>query len=1335
MLSHSPVKPNPFINSRIVPILTFSWVTDLLSSTKGSSFEQTDHPELTPYQDINVSSQNHRHYFSKFSSSLSIAFSIFPSKWIFVLTQLFYALLELLHVAIMFLFTRYVSSIPDGEFTDRYVIMRYLLLIMLMSFVKMVLDVISEFYFNYNTISVTNNFEIAIIRKILDIRIGFDSITAKGNLLNLIQTDCQAFSEYTSALAKIFYVMTSISMIFLIGFYIVSWTFGVYIFSIVVGVLISSFALNKKAKLQAKLYQLKDERMGLILSILSNIRFIKFNVLENFFISFLTSKREREIVILKKIIVVTLLFYLMLWTSPGISSSLFLWTYISYFGILRPDTFMAIQKMFVFINEFTFIFPNIVGSVISLLISTKRIDKFLAINTSEFSYVEKMTKGSEKYALSVKGSFSYNNSEEQNFNKQFQKIDHEESIEMIENPLIHFSLKNIDLKFKKNELVFVIGRIGSGKTSFLKAILGEMRPENQAQVFTEGMISYCPQTPFISNKTVRENVVFYSEVDEQRLQWAYNLSELTDDFKSQLSESKILTDGGSNISGGQRMRINIARSIYSKSEIFLFDDPFSSLDLNVTSKVFEKCILKGLEGKLRIVATHSLQFLELGNRVIFIDDGNILFNGSYIDFRRSNYYSNFVQSTKKENDKLRSSQQDHGHTFINHGLKPISENADDQADDSFIAEDREKDRAFIQNVYRIFKHFGGFKIIFMVYIFVQIALIFSYYSMKYLLDFFTHPEESRVYHHLIMFTLMRTVPHIFCALRNTVSSYFSVLASRRIFRTMIFKSVHADLLGFLDRIELGRLINRFSKDLSNVDFHVMDRISTFSYCISSVLFDIVIICSNVSFMALTFCIAYIYIVIRFHKYYITAKKNITRLSSVSKSPIVNITSEIVNGRSIFKSLQKEEEVTRELGTLINENSKNKILDAALESWFSIRVSFLNIFIVQFISMIFICFIFIKSLNANEISLYVFYVSNMIINIFDFLQLLSLVETSLVSLERCDAFENIDPEPNYKNLDRTEEFLIQNEEKSPGFFAFNKILELQNRQFTYEEINSFNFKGTLFRKGRIEFRNVNARYSAKAALALKDFNLIIEPGSKVGICGKTGSGKSTVVKVLCHYLPVESGEVLIDGYDISRIDLKVLRSEFAIVSQEITLFEGTLRENLMPSLKSSKDSPGKEDKPDTKTNQQSHLKESLLIETNSSLKDSQILLELASIGFKSDTLQKQGLEFWINADGSNLSQGEKQLIAFFRAILSEKQIVILDEATSSIDIETENKLLDFFFSKSIGKTIIKIAHRINTIRKSDMIVVMKAGQIAEKGSFAELSQHQGSILKQYADHAK
>lgn len=535
-----------------------------------------------------------------------------------------------------------------------------------------------------------------------------------------------------------------------------------------------------------------------------------------------------------------------------------------------------------------------------------------------------------------------------------------------------------------------------------------------------------------------------------------------------------------------------------------------------------------------------------------------------------------------------------------------------------------------------------------------------------------------------------------------VSAFFKTLflsigvvkASRKIHAKMIFKLLHAQTTEFLQRMPIGRIINRFSQDIDALDTKIgvqVDNLNASMFFVLLNIYSVVVGASSLLLLIPTTLFLIIGWITRIR--YMKAKREIVRLQAITQSPVVGVCCSSIAGAPIIRALNKKDYFSQKVETLIHENSKNGVISFGLDGWFETRLAIWNLILVLLPSYGMV--IYQLRINPNlgskklvEIAFFLLRTINFVVMYQNMLSLLTFIETNLVSIERCKAFEEIQSETGYK--------CIQDD-------ALH--FEIPNRNISIPErvLQEKNYP-KLFPKGEIQLLNVSAKYPTSSSKVLTSINLHIEPGEKIGIVGRTGAGKSSFIKLFWRSLVPSEGQILIDGQDISQLDLKVLRSQINIISQATNLFEGTIAENIHPQPLTRDDSS----------------------------KLSGLLIDL---GFAADKLQEKGLDFELDTDGSNLSEGEKQILSLVIAIYNKTKILIMDEATSNIDQETEHKFHQKVEEHFHDCTSFIIAHRIQTILDCNRVIVLSEGCVEEFGTVKELLSNEEGSFSQFYHYLK
>jgi len=484
---------------------------------------------------------------------------------------------------------------------------------------------------------------------------------------------------------------------------------------------------------------------------------------------------------------------------------------------------------------------------------------------------------------------------------------------------------------------------------------------------------------------------------------------------------------------------------------------------------------------------------------------------------------------------------------------------------------------------------------------------------------------------------------------------------------LIDKLLQAPVNLFHDITPRGNIITRLSKDLT--DTARINNILSGTIRVVFQIFGSVLVCAIFNIWTLPLIIFIFIIEVIFSLYILQPIREISRIEGKYRTPLIGAFSESIYGLHVIRAFQYENNFVDKFNKRMNDYFKILIFQSGISGWYGINLDLISFILLTFI--LISCCLFKEKYNTQSIGLLLTYSINLIEQLFDFMQRFSRLSKILVSLERCENYTKI------------------SQEKYP-VLATDKNLK---------QYPSFNDKITTFiSDGKINFNNYSVKYRPNTPLVLKNLNFEINPKEKIGVVGRTGSGKSTLCLCLFRLLEADQGKISIDDIDISSIGLEMLRKNLTIIPQEPTLIEGTLRENVDPAEIFS---------------------------------DEKILEILKAVGLD-DFLEGKNLDYKIENNGNNISIGEKQLICIARALIKKSKIILMDEATANIDYKTES-----FLQNSINKelkdcTVITIAHRIKTIINYDRILVLNNGEIVEYDSPKNLLEKKGLFYQLYKE---
>ena len=870
-------------------------------------------------------------------------------------------------------------------------------------------------------------------------------------------------------------------------------------------------------------------------------------------------------------------------------------------------------------------------------------------------------------------------------------------------------LTNINLKIEYGDLIGIYGITGSGKTSLLNAICNNLDILNKSnnkndKMIVNGTISYTPQTPWIINDTIKGNIILNKSYEEELYQHVIGICELEKDLLSlQGGDFTEIGDKGEYLSSGQKIRISIARAVYSNSDIYLFDDPLSSLDPSIKNNIFRKVIKGYLKSKTVLLVTNELQYIPEMKHVIHMHDGVIDFIGTAEEAMQQYFYleyfkddsekeENIEKKKKKEIEKEKEMELERENEIksknnINIGSRFLSELNDTDSEsinkfslfgvmkqkrtkytyNSHIKKANEnnsnKDSLMIdmESLKVIINYSGG---LFFVILLILINIIWKlcesgsdYILMVWSSDSKMNERKNKIF--LTTYALISLGAILFIFSRNFAIVRAIMEFNQKMHDTLIKKLLKAPINLFYDLVPRSHILNRLSKDL--------DSSIKFFWSVSSssrLLFEL-LSCLIIAFLFNVFCVIpyplMLFMEYRIFCFYIKGGRALNSLETVARSPITTKFSETLNGISTIRGFEYQENFRKNYHKKLNDFYKVLIYQHGTTGWFALNLDLVCFFLLFFI--LTFSWIFEKLVNPIVLGLLIGYTLRMIENTYGLFEQYINVEKMFSSVVNCEAYTHIVQE----NISET---------------PLDKKL----------------IKEGFPKRGKIEFVNLYVRYRPDSQLVLKNINFTIEPGQKIGIVGRTGSGKTTLCLSLFRILEASTGKILIDNQDISQIGLELLRESIAFIPQDPKLIDGTLRENIDPFGEYS---------------------------------DDDIIFQLNLIGLAYLLDEDDGLDGVIESEGTNFSVGEKQLICITRAMLRQCKIIIMDEANSSFDYRT-----DLLIQKSLAKsfegcTLITVAHKIKTILGYDKICVLNDGEIVETGSPMELiSKKEGLFYDLY-----
>ncbi|XP_061981764.1 ABC transporter C family member 13 isoform X2 [Populus nigra] len=995
-----------------------------------------------------------------------------------------------------------------------------------------------------------------------------------------------------------------------------------------------------------KMMKQKDERIRRTGEILTHIRTLKMYGWEHLFSSWLMETRSSEVKHLatRKYLDAWCVFF---WATTPTLFSVFTFGLFTLMGH-QLDAATVFTCLALFNNLISPLnsFPWVINGLIDAFISTRRLSRFLCC--SEYKHVLKCKAECEDMAVIVDdASCTWSSSEEKQPN---------------------LVLNHVNLCLSKGSLVAIIGEVGSGKSSLLSAILGEMTLIH-GLVHSSGSVAYVPQVPWIMSGTIRDNILFGKNYDSRRYSDTIRACALDVDISLMAGgDMAHIGSKGINLSGGQRARLALARAIYQGLDTYMLDDVLSAVDAQVARWILHNAILGPfMDQKTRILCTHNVQAISSADMVVVMDKGQVTWVGSSVDLAVSSYPAFSPQNEfdalsdvqGKELSMADSIQVSHSHL-----PERESNHVSEEVQEIVEAELRKEGRVELA-VYKNYAAFSGWFITVVIFL-SAILMQASRNGNDLWLSFWVDTAGSSQTEYSISFYLV--VLCIFCIINSALTlvrafsfAFGGLRAAVQVHNTLLNKLIDAPVQ-FFDQTPGGRILNRFSSDLYTIDDSLPFILNILLANFVGLL-GIAVILSYVQVFFLLLLLPFWFIYSKLQFFYRSTSRELRRLDSVSRSPIYATFTETLDGASTIRAFKSEDffmEKFIEHVTLYQRTSYSEII-ASL--WLSLRLQLLAAVIVSFVAMMAVIgshdYLPISFGTPGLVGLALSYAAPIVSLLGSFLTSFTETEKEMVSVERALQYMDIPQE------------------------------ELRGSQ----SLNlDWPFQGT------IEFQNVTMRYMPSLPPALRGISFTVPGGMKVGVVGRTGAGKSSILNALFRLTPICSGCIVVDGLDITDVPVRDLRPRFAVVPQSPFLFEGSLRDNLDP------------------------------FQMNNDLKIWDIL---EKCHVKEEVESAGGLDIHVKESGSSFSVGQRQLLCLARALLKFSKVLCLDECTANVDTRTASVLQSTIFSECRAMTVITIAHRISTVLNMDNILVLDRGNLVEQGNPQALLQDESSIFSSFA----
>ncbi|XP_071734179.1 LOW QUALITY PROTEIN: ABC transporter C family member 13-like [Rutidosis leptorrhynchoides] len=991
----------------------------------------------------------------------------------------------------------------------------------------------------------------------------------------------------------------------------------------------------------------KDERVRRTGELLTYIRTLKMYGWELLFSDWLMKTRSLEVKYLstRKYLDAWCVFF---WaTTPTLFSLFTFGLYVMMGNQLDAATVFTCPALFNNLISPLNSFPWVINGLIDAIISTRQLSKFLScveherFNEPTTSY----SSSSKEMDIVIKDAcFAWAN------------IDQE-----VKEPI----LNRVNLAIPKGSLVAVIGEVGSGKSSLLNSILGEMK-FIKGYVYSSGSVAYVPQIPWILSGTIRDNVVFGQNYDPIRYSAVLKACAIDTDVSLMVGgDMSYIGEKGLNLSGGQKARLALSRAVYHGSDLVMLDDVLSAVDAQVASWILSNVILSPfMHHKTCILCTHNIQAIFAADIVVVMDKGLVKWVGSPADCSSSSYAS-FLKSEELSvsyQTETRIETRDNC-MGVTESLVAESECIDIMnADDNIIRIEERKEGRVETTVYKNYAAFSGWYITAITClsaVLMQATRNGNDLWLSFWVDTAAYENHPTSFY-LVILCIFCLANSFLTLVRAFSFAYGGLRAAIQVHNNLLKKLVDAPI-AFYDQTPSGRILNRLSSDLYTIDDSLPFILNILLANFVGLL-GIAIILSFVQVMFLLLILPFWYIYSKVQFYYRSTSRELRRLDSVSRSPIYASFSEILDGSSTIRAFKSEDYFFHDFTEHVKMYQKTSYAEIIASLWLSLRLQFLAAFVVSYIAVMAVLgshgYLPVNLGTPGLVGLALSYATPVVSLLGSFLTSFTETEKELVSVERVLQYMDIPQE------------------------------DLQGHKILNAD---WPFQGT------VEFQNVTLRYMPSLPPALRDLSFKVTGGTQVGVVGRTGAGKSSILNALFRLNPICAGQIIVDGINISDISLRDLRSRFAVVPQSPFLFKGSLRDNLDPYNLSD---------------------------------DFKIWKALEKCHIEDEVQAAGGLDMQIKESGTSFSVGQRQLLCLARAFLKSTKVLCLDECTANIDTLTASKLKEAISSECRGLTVITIAHRISTILHMDDVLVLDHGVLVEQGNPQILVQDESSRFSSF-----
>ncbi|ODN01206.1 Multidrug resistance-associated protein 7, partial [Orchesella cincta] len=1195
-------------------------------------------------------------------------------------------------------------------------------------FAAVFIGALSNSHFNMKMAEVNLKIRAALITTIYRKTVQLQKMTlenfSSGEIINFMSTDTDRIVNFCPS----FHAFWSLPVQVAVTLYLLYQQIGVaFLAGVVFAILlipINRYLANKIGDLSTKMMHFKDQRVKLMSEILYGIRVLKFHAWEAFFVGKVNEIREKEIKNLKgrKYLDALCVYF---WATTPVLVSLFSFgTYILLGNQLTAaKVFTSIALFNMLISPLNAL-PWVLNGVVEAWVSVKRISKLLQVEDTDLSkiYSPVPRELQKEYEILVNdGQFSWGDGKA--------------------------GIENVNLNVKKGQFIGVIGEVGSGKSSLLLALLGELGKSAGSLSFQsvgQG-VGLVLQEAWIQRGTIRSNICFAPNTNFTRYKSVIESCCLNDDLDAwKTRDDTPVGDSGVTLSGGQRIRLTLARAVYQNYNVYFLDDIFSAVDYKVAHHLYNKCVMGTLREKTRIVCTHHVRFLQHADWILVMDNGKVISQGLPKDilpkYLESSDLGDSIEqeavavtsgsSSKKPNSLLGFGEELDSSSVMNASSLSFELKNEETGKSSDFNKEHQKEGTIRLHIYHSYYRAVGRGICWLILISLTAMQASRNLSDLWLAHWVhetaTNPnstvpntsttpvpmptfetptgdtspyvsgEDANIYDDddnnndaamddnsiegrrfgLLFASVLSKLPFM-NGLDPAVKYYFSILiaigVANSVFtlaRAFLFAfggirgalKIHNSLLtsvlkakmSFFDSNSIGRIINRFSSDVATVD-DSLPFISNILFAQTFGLIGTLVVTCYALPWIIAIVIPLLLVCNNIQEYYRHTARQLRRLGSVSLSPVYAHFSETLKGLVTIRAMKAVRRFEEMNEAFLESSQKCQYSTQAVSQWLSFRLQMVGLIVISGVGLLGILQHHFGTADPGIIGLAISYALTVTNSLSGFVTFFTETEKEMVAVERaCEYIEE-----------------IEEEKQTETRISLPYLWPAQ---------------------GVIHFRSVFLKYRPDQPYVLNNVTFETRPAEKIGVCGRTGSGKSSLFTALFRMLDSFDGDITIDTVNIKHLSLKDLRTRLCIIPQDPLIFSGSLRENLDPKGDYCDD-------------------------------DLQRAVDKCQLTSLVDKLG--GLDGTVGESGNQLSTGFKQLVCLARAVLINAKVLCIDEATANVDQDTDKIIQATLRTSFSQSTVITVAHRVNTVLHCDRVLVMSGGEIVEFEDPGLLMQKQDS----------